>query len=118
MESCPNIGGREVKMRQTFTLFGLFVMISLIIILVLFDLQSYKLLIFFPAFGTGVVLFETLENTCIVYSYMGLKNMGLKYEKEKDYSLLKTQRLNSIRIILKALLGACVVTGIVYFLLI
>ena len=117
MKSCPNIGGREVKMRQSITLLGIIITLALIIVLFVLDLQNYKLLIFFPIFGTGVVLFETLDNTCIVYSYMGLKNMGLKYEKEKDFIFLKNQRLNSVFIVLKAFFSASLITGVVYFLI-
>ncbi|MED5256258.1 MAG: hypothetical protein VX818_03365, partial [Candidatus Neomarinimicrobiota bacterium] len=63
---------------------------------------------------TTVTFFEVLDRTCIVYAYLGIKNMGEKYQREKEFDFLKVQRLQSLKIIMKALVTALLITGIVY----
>ena len=113
MESCPNIGGKEIRMRSNFAIFG----IGSTLITIFFNFQQLILLVFFPAFGTGVVLFETLDKTCIVYSFMGIKNMGINYEKEKNIMFLKGQRVKSILIILKSICLASILPYLTYLII-
>ena len=115
MNSCPNIGGKEITKRRNFIYIGVFITILTFFFIVNFDLKEFVFLIFFPAFATGVVLFETMDNTCIVYSFLGIKNMGSKYEKERNEFFLKSQRIGSIIIILKGLLTGFVFTFLFYF---
>ena len=117
MESCPNIGGKEIRMRSNFAIFGIGLTLITIFFISYFNFQQLILLVFFPAFGTGVVLFETLDKTCIVYSFMGIKNMGINYEKEKNIMFLKSQRVKSILIILKGICLASILTYLTYFII-
>ena len=88
MESCPNIGGKEIRMRMNFAIFGIGLTLITIFFISYFNFQQLILFVFFPAFGTGVVLFETLDKTCIVYSFMGIKNMGFNYDLLSIYLAL------------------------------
>ena len=117
MESCPNIGGKEIRMRSNFAIFGIGLTLITIFFISYFNFQQLILLIFFPAFGTGVVLFETLDKTCIVYSFMGIKNMGFNYEKEKNIMFLKGQRVKSILIILKSICLASILPYLTYLII-
>jgi|TARA_B110000263_G_scaffold97410_1_gene85114 hypothetical protein len=114
VEACPNIGVKEIRMRRNFTLLGMVATLTTIFVILYFNFQQLAFLIFFPAFGTGVVLFETLDKTCIVYAFMGIKNMGLNYEKERNSLFLKSQQTKSILIILKGSLVASILTYLTY----
>ena len=52
-------------------------------------------LVFLPAIVMTISLLEALNKTCIVYSTMGIKHMGEKYERERDLEFLKTTMLKS-----------------------
>tara|TARA_B100000287_G_scaffold142250_1_gene133997 strand:- start:352 stop:555 length:204 start_codon:yes stop_codon:yes gene_type:complete len=52
----------------------------------------------------AVPFFEVKSETCIVNAFLGLKNMGQKYQKEHDAGYLKIQRKTSFSIILKSIL--------------
>ena len=72
MESCPNIGGKEIRMRMNFAILGITMTLITIFFISYFNFQQLTLLVFFPVFGTGVVLFETLDKTCIVIILKGI----------------------------------------------
>ncbi len=114
MNSCPNIAKKEVRKRLMIGYIGLFATIATIVCILLFDHSHLRFLVFFPAILTTVTFFEVLDRTCIVYAYLGIKNMGEKYQREKESDFLKVQRLQSLKIIMKALVTAVLITGIVY----
>ena len=114
MNSCPNIARKEIRKRLMIGYIGLFAMIATILCILLFDQGHLRFLVFFPAILTTVTFFEVLDKTCIVYAYLGIKNMGEKYQREKESDFLKVQRLQSLKIIMKALVTAMLITGIVY----
>ena len=105
MEACPNIAGREIKRRITFGYIGC-VMTGLVIGYVLFfDTNIYlNGLIFFTSMSMVIPFLEVKSETCIVNAFLGLKNMGQKYQKEHDAGYLKIQRKTSFSIILKSIL--------------
>ena len=78
------------------------------------DCFLLSFLVFFPAIVATVTFFEVLDRTCIVYAYLGIKNMGDKYQKEREDDSLKVQRMQSFKIVIKALVAALLITGIVY----
>ena len=106
MEACPNIAGREIKRRITFGYIGL-IMTLLVIGYVLFIDANINLhvLIFFTSMSMVVPFLEVKSETCIVNAFLGLKNMGQKYQKEHDAGYLKIQRKTSINIIIKTAIG-------------
>ena len=114
MNSCPNIARKEIRKRLMIGYIGLFATIATILCILLFDQGHLWYLVFFPAILTTVTFFEVLDKTCIVYAYLGIKNMGEKYQREKESDFLKVQRLQSLKIIMKALVTALLITGIVY----
>ena len=74
-------------------------------------------LVFLPAIVMTISLLEASHKTCIVYSTMGIKNMGEKYERERDLEFLKTQKKRSIKIVVNGTLIATMITALVFFLL-
>ena len=62
----------------------------------------------------GIILFEALDTTCIVNAYFGIKNMGEKNQREKNFDFLKVQRFKSIIIIVKGIITAIIITAIIY----
>ena len=48
---------------------------------------------------------------------MGIKNMGINYEKEKNIMFLKSQRVKSILIILKGICFASILTYLTYLII-
>ena len=115
MESCPNIGGKEIQKRLFATLIGLVLTIIAGIYLITFRDAELRFLVIFPALIMGVSLFEVLDKTCVVNAYLGIKNMGDKNQKEREYSFLKIQRYKSVMIIIKGLLLSLVATTIFYY---
>ena len=76
MQSCPNIGGREVRRRLHIGYFSLFLTIATVLYIFIYNDGQRRLLVFFPSLVMGIVLFEALDKTCIVNAYFGIKNMG------------------------------------------
>tara|TARA_Y100000590_G_C15191963_1_gene815335 strand:+ start:171 stop:533 length:363 start_codon:yes stop_codon:yes gene_type:complete len=116
MQSCPNIGGREIRMRLYIFYFSLMLTLGTIFFIFIFNSGQLRFLVFFPASVMTIVLFETLEKTCVVYAYLGIKNLGEKYKREKNFDSLKVQRFKSLKIIIKGLITAMIINVIVYFL--
>ena len=114
MNSCPNIARGEVRKRFYIGCVGLFGTIITIMYTVFFNQDHLRFLVFFPAILTTLTFFETLDKTCIVYAYLGIKNMGVKYHKERESNSLKVQRKQSIKIVIKSVASAVIVTGAIY----
>ena len=114
MNSCPNIARREVRKRIYIGYVGLFGTIITIIYTGFFNQDHLRFLVFFPAIVTTVTFFEALDKTCIVYAYLGIKNMGDKYHKERESDSLKAQRMQSVKIVIKSVVIAVIITGAVY----
>jgi|TARA_B110000438_G_scaffold32037_2_gene31553 hypothetical protein len=114
MESCPNIGGKEIKKRFFATLFGLLLTIITGIYITFFNDGESGFLVIFPALIMGVSFFEVLDKTCIVNAYFGIKNMGDKNQRERDSTYLKIQRSRSTMIIAKGVFMSLVITVIFY----
>ena len=105
MDACPNIAGREIKRRITFGYIGLIMTLLVIGYILFFESNIYlHVLIFFTSMSMAVPFFEVKSETCIVNAFLGLKNMGQKYQKEHDAGYLKIQRKTSFSIILKSIL--------------
>ena len=116
MNSCPNIDGKEVRMRVQIGYVSTFATLVFIPYSIISDLGIWRLLIFFPSATAAIVIFEVLEKTCVVYSILGIKNMGKKYQKEVSLETIKTQRVNSLLIMIKGTLVAIIITALTYFL--
>ena len=114
MQSCPNIGGREVRRRLHISYFSLVLTIATILYIFIYSDGQQRVLVFFPSLVMGIVLFEALDRTCIVNAYFGLKNMGKKNQREKNFDFLKLQRLKSLIIIVKGFITAIIITVIIY----
>ena len=114
MNSCPNIARREVRKRIYIGYVGLFGTIITIIYTGFFNQDHLSFLVFFPAIVTTVTFFEALDKTCIVYAYLGIKNMGDKYHKERESDSLNAQRMQSVKIVIKSVVSAVIITGAVY----
>ena len=115
MESCPNIGGREIRRRLFMGYLGLILTIAVIVFTIIFDLGQLHALVFFPSLLMGITFFEAWDKTCIINAYFGIKNLGQKNQKERDFNSLKIQRTQSVKIILKSIITAVVTTVITYF---
>ena len=116
MEACPNIAGREIKRRITFGYIGFIMTVLVTGYVLFFDANIYlKVLIFFTSMSMVIPFFEVKSETCIVNAFLGLKNMGQKYQKEHDADYLKIQRKTSISIIIKSILISCGLTIIIFY---
>ena len=111
---CPNIGGAQVLMRKIASIFGVIITLFTIFIITYYNLYAYNFIILIISFGTGVTIFETLDKTCIVFAFYKIKNIDSKFEKERNYFNLTTQRKTSVSIILKGSLFALVNTMVAY----
>ncbi|MEC7622219.1 MAG: hypothetical protein VX989_04080 [Candidatus Neomarinimicrobiota bacterium] len=116
MDSCPNIAGNQVAYRKKSGYFSLVAVIVFIIIVSLYDFGFWKILVFLPAIVMSISLLEASNKTCIVYSTMGIKHMGEKYQRERDSDFLKIQRKRSIKIVINGTLIAVFITGLVFYL--
>ena len=114
MNSCPNIGGREINRRMRIGYLGLLLTLCLFAYVVIFALGNIRGLVIFPALMTTIPFLEVKEKTCIVNAYFGIKNMGEKYEREKDKTFLKKQRSSSLVLTIKGVFIALVITGLLY----
>ena len=117
MESCPNIDGNQVKYRRTSGYVSLLLTCVFIYIALMNDIGMWKILVFLPAIVMSIALLEASNKTCIVYSSMGIKHMGEKYERERDSEFLKVQKKKSIKIVINGTLVATMITALVFFLL-
>lgn len=116
MEACPNIGGREIRRRTVFGYIGLSLTLVLILYVVLFNGPTYlKGLIFITSLSTIIPFMEARSETCIVNAYFGVKNMGTKYQKEKDMKTLKAQQKDSISIMVKGTLVSIIITTLIFY---
>ena len=116
MEACPNIGGREIRRRIVFGYIGLSLTLVLILYVVLFNGPTYlKGLIFITSLSTIIPFMEARNETCIVNAYFGVKNMGAKYQKEKDMKILKAQQKDSISIMVKGTLVSIIITTLIFY---
>ena len=105
MNSCPNIAGREILMRRNFGIIGL-ILTTLSVIYLLFYNNSIYTIGFFFIFSMSMLIpsLEAKYGVCIVYSSLGIKNMGKKYQKEENYENIKMQRLISVKILFMSFL--------------
>ena len=116
MKACPNIAGREIKRRITFGYIGFIMTVLVTCYILLFDANFYvKGLIFFTSMSMAIPFFEVKSETCIVYAFLGLKNMGQDYHKEHRAAYLKIQRKTSISIIIKSILLSCGLTIFIFY---
>ena len=115
MESCPNIGGGEIRRRLFMGYFGLILTIAVIVFTIIFNPGQLRALVFFPALLMGITFFEAWDKTCIINAYFGVKNLGQKNQREKDLNSLIIQRTQSVKIIIKSIITAGVITVITYF---
>lgn len=83
-------------------------------IIIFYEIGIWKVLIFFPSIIMTISLLESYSKTCIVYSSIGIKHMGEKYEREKDTDFLKQQRLRSIKIVINGTIASLLITYLVY----
>ena len=107
---CPNISGTQVLMRKIASILGIIITLLTILIISYYNLYEYNFIILIISFGTGVTIFETLDKTCIVYAFFKIKNIDSRFEKERNYFNLTSQRKKSILIILKGFFFALVTT--------
>ena len=115
MESCPNIGGGEIRRRLFMGYLGLILTIAVIVFTIIFNPGQLRALVFFPALLMGITFFEAWDKTCIINAYFGIKNLGQKNQREKDLNSLIIQRTQSVKIIIKSIITAGVITVIIYF---
>ena len=116
MEACPNIAGREIKRRITFGYIGFIMTVLVTGYVLFFDANIYlNGLIFFTSMSMVIPFLEVKSETCIVNAFLGLKNMGQKYQKEHDTGYLEIQRKISLIIIAKSLLISFGLTIIIFY---
>ena len=115
MERCPNIGGGEIRRRLSMGYLGLILTIAVIVFTIIFNPGQLRALVFFPALLMGITFFEAWDKTCIINAYFGIKNLGQKNQREKDLNSLIIQRTQSVKIIIKSIITAGVITVITYF---
>ena len=115
INSCPNIGGKEVRRRWRFGYFSLAVTFLHLLYIIINDVGQMRVLIFLPAVGMSIAFLEALDKTCIINAFFGIKNMGEKNQRERDSSFLKTQHYKSIIIISKGTVIALGLTLLTYF---
>ena len=115
MSSCVNIAGVEIKRRQNFGYIGILLTIMTVFYFLSFEHIYYlRSLVFLPSLLMTVPLLEARSETCIVNAFLGLKNMGERYEREKDRESLRHQKKESIMIIIKGILISLLITGLMF----
>ena len=115
MDSCPNIGGREINRRMRIGYLGLFFTLCFFAYGLILKPGYIRILVIFPSLLMVIPFLEVKEKTCIVNAYFGVKNMGEKYEKEQDTTFLKMQRSSSLILIMKGIFIALAITWVLYF---
>lgn len=74
-----NIGAAEIRMRRRAGLFALAATGALfVLLLVVGAAPAWQLLLFAPAFGAAVGLFQAASRFCVHYAYRGMFNFGLR----------------------------------------
>ena len=114
MSNCPNIDGDQVKYRTKSGYFSLAFILIFIPFIFIFDMGFWKILIFFPTIVMAISFLEASNKTCIVYSSIGIKHMGEKYEKERNVEFLKQQRIQSFKIVICGTVFSLLLTYLVY----
>ena len=114
MESCPNIAGGEIRRRLNIGYMGLAFTIVTIAYIIILKQDHLRFIVFFPAIVMTITFFEAWDKTCIVNAYFGIKNMGEKNHRERNADSLKVQRLQSVKIVVKAVLSAAILTAVIY----
>ena len=114
MNSCPNIGGREINRRMHIGYLGLFLTFCFIAYMLNFRSGYIRCLVFFPALMWTIPFLEVKEKTCIVNAYFGIKNMGEKYEREQDNTHLAKQRSSALVLTMKGGFISLVITVVLY----
>ena len=114
MESCPNIAGGEIRRRLNIGYMGLAFTIVTIAYIIILKQDHLRFIVFFPGIIMTITFFEAWDKTCIVNAYFGIKNMGEKNHRERYADSLKVQRLQSVKIVVKAVLSAAILTAIIY----
>tara|TARA_B100000745_G_C19884647_1_gene295520 strand:+ start:56 stop:406 length:351 start_codon:yes stop_codon:yes gene_type:complete len=114
VESCPNIAGGEIRRRLNIGYMGLAFTIVTIAYIIILKQDHLRFIVFFPGIIMTITFFEAWDKTCIVNAYFGIKNMGEKNHRERDADSLKVQRLQSVKIVVKAVLSAAILTAIIY----
>jgi hypothetical protein len=104
VESCPNIGGGEIRRRLSMGYLGLILTIAVIVFTIIFDPGQLRALVFVPALLMGITFFEAWDKTCIISAYFGIKNLGQKNQREKNHNSLIIQRTQSVKIIIKSII--------------
>ena len=115
MERCANIGGGEIRRRLSMGYLGLILTTAVTVFIIIFNPGQLRALVFFPALLMGITFFEAWDKTCIINAYFGIKNLGQKNQREKDLNSLIIQRTQSVKIIIKSIITAGVITVITYF---
>ena len=115
MESCPNIGGGEIRRRLFMGYLGLILTTAVTVFIIIFNPGQLRALVFFPALLMGITFFEAWDKTCIINAYFCIKNLGQKNQRERDLNSLIIQRTQSVKIIIKSIITAGVITVIIYF---
>ena len=115
MESCPNIGGKEIRKRWVTGYISLAITLLFFIYIIINDICLLRILIFFPSVVMAIALLEALYKTCIVNAFFGIKNMGQKNKRERDLDFLKVQRSKSLVITLKGTIIALIISLLAYF---
>ena len=81
--TCPNIGGNEIKKRRIFAYLGFFAALTTLIInFYIVPFRVFYYVIFIIVSGMLLTFFEVKEETCIVNAFLGVKNMGHKFQRE------------------------------------
>ena len=115
METCPNIGGREVRRRLVYGYVGLVMTLLIMAYVFLFQGSIYlRGVVFLTSLCAIVPLIEARDKTCVVNAYLGIKNLGTKYERERDKGFLNIQRKNSINIMIKGILFSALITTVMF----
>ena len=114
MSNCPNIDGDQVKYRKKSGYFSLAFILIFIPFIFIYDMGFWKILIFFPTIVMAISFLEASNKTCIVYSSIGIKHMGEKYEKERNVEFLKQQRIQSFKIVISGTIFSLLLTYLVY----
>ena len=114
MSNCPNIDGNQVKYRTKSGYFSLASILIFLPFIFIFDIGCWKILIFFPTIVMAISFLEASNKTCIVYSSIGIKHMGEKYEKERNVEFLKQQRIQSFKIVISGTVFSLLLTYLVY----
>jgi len=94
---------------------SLILTIAVIVFTIIFNPGKLRALAFFPGLIMGIAFFESWDKTCIINAYFGIKNLGQKNQREKDLNSLIIQRTQSVKIIIKSIITAGVITVITYF---